>query len=133
MTSSFTVRSGPTSQIEIAEPRIVREHLDDGHVDPEVPLDALRFELLVPQHEGHHQPGCAGSGGTARPVEVVLVVFRGVVMDDRIDRLDVEAASGDVGGDEDVDAPGGELGQRPLPLWLRAVAVDAAHGDAFVA
>ena len=45
-------------------------------------------------------------------------------------RLDVDAAGGDVGGDEDGDRPGLEAGQGLRPLRLAAVAVDAAGVDA---
>ena len=53
-----------------------------------------------------------------------MCVGRRVEVDDAADVVDVDAAGGDVGGDQGPDRAGGELLQRPLALGLRAVAVD---------
>ena len=45
-------------------------------------------------------------------------------------RLDVEAARRDLGGDQQQDAAGLEVGERAHALWLRLVAVDGRGGDA---
>ena len=68
--------------------------------------------------------GGAGAGGTAGAVQVVLVVVRRVVVHDQVDVVDVDAAGGDVGGDEHPGAPGGERVERPLARLLPEVAVD---------
>ncbi len=44
--------------------------------------------------------------------------------------VDVEATGRDLGGDEDVDAPGLEVAECPDPLALALVAVDRRGGDA---
>ena len=58
------------------------------------------LELLVPQHERDDEAGLAGPGGAARAVQVGLVVLGRVVVDDDVDVVDVDAAGGDVGGDQ---------------------------------
>jgi hypothetical protein len=53
-----------------------------------------------------------------------------VVVEDVADVLDVEAAGGDVGGDEDVDLAGLEAVELADPLGLLHVAVDLAGVEA---
>ena len=45
-------------------------------------------------------------------------------------RLDVQAARGHLGGDEQEDAAGLEVGEGAHPLWLGLVAVDGGGRDA---
>src|SRR5687767_1877676 len=62
----------------------------------------------------------------------MYVVFGGggdVEVDDGSQCLDVDAARGDVGGDEDAIATVLESVERLGSLALRSVAVDARHGD----
>ncbi|CAM5568854.1 hypothetical protein STANM309S_01803 [Streptomyces tanashiensis] len=58
----------------------------------------------VPGMTGHAAP--SGAGGTAAAVQVVLVVGGRVDVDDQIEAVDMDAAGGDVGGDEHGDVPG---------------------------
>ena len=53
-------------------------------------------------------PVRAGARGAAGAVQVVLVVVRRVEVDDQVDVVDVDAAGGDVGGDEHAGAARGE-------------------------
>ena len=53
-------------------------------------------------------PRGAGAGGAARAVQVGLVLDRRVGVDDERDVVDVDAAGGDVGGDQ---------GAAPRPAW----------------
>jgi hypothetical protein len=62
-------------------------------------------------------------------VQVVLGVVRRIVLDDEVDVVDVDAAGGDVGGDQDPRIAGGEPVQGPLALVLVAVAVDRGGAD----
>jgi hypothetical protein len=62
-------------------------------------------------------------------VQVVLGVVRRIVLDDQVDVVDVDAARGDVGGDQDPRIPGGECVQGPLALVLVAVPVDGGGAD----
>jgi hypothetical protein len=70
------------------------------------------------------RPAVAGAGGAAGAVQVGLVVLGRVVVDDDVDVVDVDAAGGDVGGDQHRQLAGGEVGQRPLAHALAQVAVD---------
>ena len=54
-------------------------------------------------------------------------------MEDQADVVDVDAAGGDVGGDQDVDGPSRELGQGAGALVLGLAAVQAAGPDADLA
>ena len=104
-----------------------------GCVEADALLHAADLELLVPQHERDDDAGLAGPGGAARAVQVGLVVLRRVVVDDDVDVVDVDAAGGDVGGDEHRQLAVGEVGERLLAVALAQVAVDGGGADAFVA
>src|SRR5690606_6320001 len=117
---------------EVGEAGIVGEHLDLRQVgQPEAALEAADVQFLVPLDERDGEPGGAGAGGAARAVEVVLVVVGRVAVDHDVDVVDVDAAGGDVGGDEHRPAAGGEPAERLLPLALGEVAVDGrgAHAE----
>src|SRR5207249_828592 len=68
--------------------------------------------------------------GPPQAMDVVLGAVRHVEVDDVRQLLDVDAAGGDVGGDEDRDLPRLEAGEGLGPLRLAAVAVDARGVDA---
>ena len=67
--------------------------------------------------------------GATDAVEVVGGHHRQLVIDDVRQRLDVEAASRDLGRYEQEDATGLQVGQRADALRLRLVAVDRRGGD----
>ena len=75
-------------------------------------------------------PLAPGAPGAADPVDVVLGLHREVEVDDDRELLDVEAARGDVGRDEDLDLAGLEVGEGADPLGLGAVGVDRGGGEA---
>ena len=77
-------------------------------------------------------PDAAGAAGAADAVDVALAVLGRVEVDDVRDAVDVDAAGGDVGGDQDVDVPGLEAGQGLLALALGLVAVHRDGLDALV-
>ena len=85
---------------------------------------------VVPVDEGDRDAGVAGAGGAADAVQVGLLVLGALVVDDVRDVLDVDAAGGDVGGDEDVDLAVAERAQRLLAGALAEVAVDRGGGEA---
>src|SRR5688572_28522313 len=60
---------------------------------------------------------------------VVLRDRRHIEVDDVTERLDVDAARGDVSGDEHAILPALEAAERFHPLRLRAVAVNARGGE----
>ncbi len=78
---------------------------------------------LVRQRQRHHRAGAARTGRTAGAVQVVLVVTGRIHVQHQVDAVDVDATGGDVGGDQDVDIPVLEVGQRPGPGALRHAAV----------
>src|SRR2546423_1517160 len=97
-----------------ARDRLTRQSLDGAH------------GRLVDR--GDERDGAPGVSGPSRATDAVHVVFwrdGHVVVDDVRDRLNVNAARRDVGGDEDARAPLAEAAQRRLPLRLRAVGVYA--------
>ena len=63
-------------------------------------------------------------------MRVVLDDERHLVVDHQVDALDVDAATGDVGGDQDVVFPLLEPPERLLALILALAAVDGAHAVA---
>src|SRR3546814_2935711 len=65
--------------------------------------------------------------GAADAMDVVLGVERQVIVVDVLHAVDVQAARGDVGGDQDFELAGLELLQQRLALLLRHVA--RQHAD----
>ena len=90
----------------------------------EHPLDAAQQVDLVDADEADRLARRAGPAGPADAVDVVLRVPRQLEVDDDRQVLDVEAAGGDVGRDEDPDLARLEALERARPLRLRAVGVD---------
>src|SRR4051812_28170975 len=80
--------------------------------------------------QGDHRAVGTGATGAARAVDVVLLVRGRVEVDDAADGIDVDAAGGDVGGDERLCLTAREVRERTLALALAAVAVDGDGGDA---
>jgi hypothetical protein len=64
-------------------------------------LDPLNVEYLVPKNEGGDHSRLTGSSGAAGAMKVCLVIFRGVVVNDDVDVLYIEAPGGNVGGHQD--------------------------------
>jgi hypothetical protein len=74
-------------------------------------------------------PVLPSAPGAADAVDVGLLVLGALVVDDVGDVLDVDAACGDIGGDEDVDLAVAEGPQRLLAGALTEVAVDGGSGE----
>src|SRR6185437_3683634 len=72
----------------------------------------------------------AGARGAADAVDIGLRNVRKVEIDHMADAVDVDAAGGNVGGDQRADFAGAEGRQHALPVVLRLVAVDGVGGDA---
>ena len=103
----------------------VDRRVDLGRAEP-----ALGLAHLVGQQQRDDDTGGAGAGGAARAVQVGLGVRRRVVVQDQRDVVDVDAARGDVRGDEHRRAGVGELLQRALARRLGQPAVDGLGLDA---
>src|SRR5579863_2773073 len=99
-------------------------------------LDAeLAFELkevgaLFPQEKRGGNAVFTGAAGAADAVDEVFGDIGKVVVDDVGDVLDVDAASGDVGGNEHAILPALETSEGRSPLRLRAVAMNHGGVDA---
>src|SRR5690625_4965854 len=101
-----------------------------GLSEPERLVDERPARDVVPVDEGDRGARLPGPAGTSDAVQVGLLVLGALVVDDVGDVLDVDAAGGDVGGDEHVDLTGAEGAQRLLPRPLAEVAVDGGGGEA---
>ena len=75
---------------------------------------SLQQVALVVGAEGHGRAVGAGAGRAADPVDVGFRHVGQLVLDDVADRVDVDAARGDVGGDQGADLAG--LERRPAPV-----------------
>src|ERR1700682_2789666 len=62
--------------------------------------DAADVCLLIGEHEGAALAGAGGPAGASDAVRVTLVVLGRIEVDHVSDRLEIEAAGGDIGGDE---------------------------------
>ena len=72
----------------------------------------------------------ARTAGAADAVQVGLLVVGALVVDDVRDVVDVDAAGGDVRGDEHIDLAGAERAQRLLACALAEIAVHRADSEA---
>src|SRR5690606_26429379 len=94
---------------------------------PGVGLDVGQADRVALAGEADRVALGAQARGAPDAVHVVLGVERQVVVVDVADALDVQAARGHVGGDQDLELPGLELAQQRLALLLRHVARE--HAD----
>ena len=92
-------------------------------------LDGAEHAALTRGDEQDRLAGASGTAGAADAVDVALGVVRDVVVDHVADAVDVQAAGGDVGGHQDVQAAVLELVDGALTLVLRDVAVDRGSGE----
>ena len=93
-------------------------------------VDHLPAGQLVPVDQGDRDTGLACAAGAPDAVHVGLLVLGDLVVDDVGDVVDVDAAGGDVGGDEHVDVAGAERLERLLAGGLSQVAVHRADLEA---
>ncbi len=93
-------------------------------------VDQLPARDVVPVDERDRRTLRARAARTADAVQVRLLLFRRLVVDDVGHALDVDAAGGDVGADEHVHLAVAEGAQRLLAGTLAEVAVDRAGGEA---
>ena len=108
----------------------VLEHVESRRLDRcsevEIVLHPPDGPLLLSGHQADHRSGGAGPSGASRPVQVVLVVARGIEVDHRRDRIDMDAPRGHVGCDQCLGAAGRKRLESPGSLVLGASAV---HGN----
>ena len=101
-----------------------------GGVDTGLLEETLHHPLLVRQREGDDGTGLPGAGRATRAVEIVLVVARRVDLEDETDIVDVDAAGGDIGGDEHRDPTLTEGAEHPVADSLRKTSVEGGGEDA---
>jgi len=78
------------------------------------PLDRLKIGTLGLIAERQSRAFGAGPGGAADPVHIALRLVRQLVIDDMRDVGDVDAAGGDVGGDEEVEGAVAKAVERQI-------------------
>ena len=84
----------------------------------------MRFAARrVGQHKAHRHPGCAGPTGAADAVGVVGRRARQVQVDHGVQRGHVQAAGGQVGGHQNLQQPGLQIGQHLGPPALAQLAM----------
>ena len=76
-------------------------HLSDGDRRADEPLDRTNLSALVVVHKRDRLSGFAGSSGSSDAMDVVFRVIREIEVHDEFQINNVDAASGDVGRDED--------------------------------
>ena len=92
-------------------------------------LDDLVELLLRRRDQRDGAAGLAGAAGATRAVHVVLERQREVVVDHQLDVVDVDAATGDVGRDQEARAAARERAQTRVAGLGALVAVDRVRGQ----
>ena len=100
-----------------------RRHLLDRDLLLGEPLDALSMPVLARLGQRDRDALAPGAADAADAVHVRLGRRRHVVVDDVGELVDVEAAGGDVGGDEQVGGAGAQPAHHPVALLLAHAAV----------
>src|SRR5258708_14819662 len=94
------------------------------------PLDGAEQRAVLGRHERERFAGGAGRPGASDAMPVILGHVRRVEVDDVRELLDVEAARGDIGGDQDLHLAGLEVLEGANARALALVAVDRVGVDA---
>src|SRR5665647_1620507 len=101
-----------------------------GDRHPDQPFDiAQEGAFLVIAERDRHAIG-AGARGAADAVDVAFRDVRQIVIEHVADAVDVDAAGGNVGGDQSAQLAVTEGGEHALALVLRLVAVDRLGAEA---
>ena len=93
-------------------------------------FDGTQQVLLTRGHEKNRIARTTGTTGTANAVHIGLGVVWDVVVDDVADALHVQATSGHVGGNEDIDFARAQILHGTLTLLLWDVTIDSCRGEA---
>jgi hypothetical protein len=97
---------------------------DTRKVAPQEAFDVAQEFALVDANQRNGLPLFSGASRAADAVNVILRHVGELKVDDVRELIDIEAASGDVGRDEDAHRSPLEPGQRFRPRPLRLIAVD---------
>ncbi len=102
-----------------------------GTRDADQPLDVAQIAHLLGAGDQRDRDAVgAGARGAADAVDIGFRDVGQVEIDHMADAVDVDAAGGDVGGDQRADLAGAERRQHALAVVLRLVAVDGVGVDA---
>ena len=93
-------------------------------------LDALQKIFGIGRDEGHGEPACARTSGTADAVHIIFRHEGKVVVHDIVHLGNVDAARQNVGGNDDVGGSFAEAIEGAAALSLRAVCVDGVRRNA---
>src|SRR4051812_6704286 len=102
--------------------RFIRMALDDRDLLPCELLDVAPVRTLLGVAEAECHPGCACARGAADAMDVRLRDLGNIEVHDVRDIVDIDAARGDVRGDEHANLARLEVRERALPRILRFVA-----------
>ncbi len=97
---------------------------------PRGALDGAQHVALARRDEQDGLALAPGPAGAADAMHVGLGVVGHVVVHDMPDAFDIQAAGGDIGGDQDVDLPRLQARHRAFAQRLRNVAVERRGGEA---
>ena len=106
----------------------LRRHLGAFDTDVDETLDALHEVNLTTGDETHGFAAAAGTTGAADAVNVVFGIVGKLQIDDEVDVVHVEAASGDIGGAKDLHSTAAEVPHHALTHRLIDVAMQAVSG-----
>lgn len=102
---------------------------DDGNPQADQLFDVAEVSSFLSIAEGISNPRSSCAGSAPDPVDIAFRLIGQVVVDDVSHVVYIDAAGGDVGGDEDTGTPGLEVCQRSFTGTLRLVAVDGLSLD----
>jgi hypothetical protein len=99
--------------------------------DAESALQREQFSSLIRPEKSGGKALCACPAGSADTVNEILGQVGEIVVDDVRDILDMNAARGDIRGNQNLVAALLKAGQSCVPLRLRTVPVDRGRGETF--
>ena len=102
------------------------------HFQVQVALDTDHQVPVRGCYQGNRQALAAGAAGTTGAVQVVVAAERQIVVDDRVDAFDVEAARRQVTGGDDINDALGEAADHHLAFLGAHLPVQASGTQAVV-
>jgi len=94
---------------------------------PDKPFQRTQCASILGCHKTDGVTDRLCSSGASNAMDIILRVHREIVIHHVRDPIHIDAARGDVGGDEDTDGAGFEILQCAEPLVLRAIGMDGSR------
>src|SRR5688500_745639 len=107
------------------DPRLDAGHRAARELLTDALLDVTNHHQVLPRGDRRDDSLAIGAGGASGAMDVIVNALRNVEVDHVLDAGDVDAASGDVGGDENAMRAGAEVVERLHAPPLRTVRVNA--------